>query len=86
MKTDYARLEFDRVLEVVRTLAGSAGGADLVSALEPASDRSTSVRLADETLEAAALLAAGSGMPGGSVDPLFDALRPIDAGSIAVEP
>lgn len=86
MKTDYARLEFDRVLEVVRTLAGSAGGADLVSALEPASDRSTSVRLADETLEAAALLAAGSEMPGGSVDPLFDALRLIDAGSIAVEP
>ena len=86
MKTDYARLEFDRVLEMVRTLAGSTRGADLVSGLEPASDRGTSVRLSEETLGAASLLAAGSSMPGGAVDPVFDALLLIDSGTIAVEP
>lgn len=86
MQTDLSRLEFDRVLEIVSSFAGSARGAGLVSRLEPAADRAVSASLAHETIEAAGLLAAGASLPGASADPLFDVLSLLDTGAVALEP
>ncbi|HRY61995.1 MAG TPA: hypothetical protein P5266_07305, partial [Candidatus Fermentibacter sp.] len=86
MHTDLSRLEFDRVLSVVSSLAGSARGAGLVSRLEPAADRAGSVSLALETIEAASLLSAGASLPGASADPLFDVISLLETGAVALEP
>lgn len=86
MHTDLSRLEFDSVLDIVASLAGSARGAGLVSRLEPAADRAESMSLALETVEAASLLAAGASLPGASADPLFDVISLLETGAVALEP
>lgn len=80
------RLEFDRLLESVASLAGSRVGRERVLSLRPGWTREESARLAGETLDAQALSAAGVALPPGCADDLADAFELVSSGAVCAEP
>lgn len=80
------KLEFKRILEIVRDHAGSQAGKKLVSSLMPATDRRRARILEDETLHAARLISAGIEPPVSNLQGIITSVAFLDKGAISLDP
>lgn len=80
------KLEFKRILEKVRDLAGSQAGKKLVNSLMPATDRHRAGILEDETLHASRLISAGIEPPVSNLQGIITAVALLDKGAISIDP
>lgn len=80
------RLEFHKILEIVRDNAGSQAGKELVSSLLPATDRDSARIFKEETLHAFELIGAGIEPPVSNLQGIIGAVESLGRGAIALEP
>ncbi len=80
------RLEFDKILEIVQSYAGSQPGRKLISRLLPADCREEAQLLRDETLHASKLISLEIEPPVSNLEGIIQAVAALRQGAIALDP